>query len=165
MKHHLIISAQLYGKFLKIFDVLKDFGDLAARLWIAKIFLDAAMTKISDWGATIVLFKYVYSVPLMSPILAAYLGTAAEFILPILLILGLGGRLSIFAFFLYNLFCMVSFQFLWTPEGNAGLNDHIIWGLLLLMLMLHGSGRISLDYLIHKRWGYLLKKGKTTHFE
>jgi putative oxidoreductase len=165
MKHQLIVSAKIYGKFLTIFDVLKDFGDLAVRLWVAKIFLDSALTKIGDWGATIVLFKYVYAVPIMSPTFAAYLGTGAEFILPILLVLGLGGRLSIFVFFMYNLFCMISFHYLWTPAGAAGLADHIDWALLIMMLMFHGCGRISLDHLIHKRWGHLLKPGKTTHFE
>ena len=157
MKHHIMISLRLYGKFLRFFNLLKDFGDLLVRLWIAKIFIQSALTKITDWGATIVLFKYVYTVPYISPVTAAYLGTAAEFILPALLILGLGGRLSVLAFILYNIFCVLSYHFLWTPSGATGLADHINWGLLLMMIMLHGSGRISLDYLIHKRWGHVLQ--------
>ena len=165
MKHHIVISSRLLGRLLKLFDLLKDAGDLIVRFWLAKIFLASALTKITDWGATIVLFKYVYSVPFISPVAAAYIGTFAEFFLPIVLILGLGGRFFVFVFFIYNIFCMISFHFLWTPSGAAGLADHINWGLLLMMLMLHSCGRFSLDYLIHKRWGYLMIPGDTTHIE
>lgn len=163
MKHHIVISSQLLGKLLKIFDLLKDVGDLIVRFWLAKIFLLSALTKITDWGATIVLFKYVYTVPLISPVTAAYIGTFAEFFLPIVLILGLGGRLFVFIFFIYNIVCVLSFHFLWTPSGAAGLADHINWGLLLMMLMLHGCGRFSLDFLIHKHWGYFMIPGEKNH--
>ena len=92
----------------------------------------------------------------LSPNTAAILGTGAEFVLPILFILGLGGRITVFAFFIYNIICVISFHFLWTPAGSAGLADHVNWGLLLMMVMLYGSGRLSLDHLIHKKWGYLI---------
>ena len=141
---------------LYLLNVLKDAGDLIVRLWIAKIFFFSFLTKITDWGATLVLFKYDYSVPLLSPTVAAYIGTSAELILPILLVLGLGGRFFIFAFFVFNAFCVLSFHFLWTAQGAAGLADHINWGLLLMMLMFHGSGRISLDHLLHRRFGHLV---------
>ncbi len=165
MKHHIIIPAKVLGMLLRLLDILKDVGDLIVRLWVAKIFIDSGLTKVADWGATIVLFKYVYHVPFISPVIAAYMGTFAEFFLPIMLVLGLGGRLFIFMFFIYNLVCMVSFHFLWTPDGAAGLADHINWGLLIMMIMLHGSGRISLDYFIHKRWGSLLKAGNRFYLE
>jgi putative oxidoreductase len=91
----------------------------------------------------------------MSPTIAAYLGTGLEFLLPALLVLGLGGRLSIFIFFIYNIFCVISFHFLWTPAGQAGLFDHINWGLLLMLVMFSGPGRLSLDHLLRKRYGHL----------
>jgi putative oxidoreductase len=104
----------------------------------------------------LVLFKYVYSTPFMSPAFAAYLGTAVEFVFPVLLVLGLGGRLFIFMFFMYNVICVLSFHFLWTPGGASGLDDHIMWGFILMFLMFHGMGRFSIDYLIHKKFGYLI---------
>jgi putative oxidoreductase len=136
---------------------LKHVGDFLVRLWVANVFLKSGLSKIQDWNTTIVLFKYVYSTPLISPIVAAYIGTGAEFVLPILLVLGLGGRITIFALFVYNLMCAISFHFLWTPAGAAGLNEHIVWGLLLMMLMFHGAGNLSLDYLIHRKYGHLLQ--------
>lgn len=158
MKAHFSITlpAKIVRPILRGLNYLKDIGDLIARFWIAKIFFLSGLSKIYDWDTTIVLFKYQYSVILMSPMVAAYVGTAAEFILPALLLLGLGGRFFIFVFFAYNAMCAFSFHFLWTPAGVTGLDDHITWGILLMMLMFHGPGRLSLDYLIHKKWGYLI---------
>lgn len=156
---HIYFSAKIIAPLIKIFNALRDLADLAVRFWVAKVFLVSAMSKTVDWGATIVLFKYDYSVPFMSATTAAYVGTAAEFILPVLLILGLGGRLAIFCFFVYNIICVISFHFLWTPVGITGLNDHINWGMLLMLLMFYGSGRLSLDYLLRKRYGHLLNLG------
>jgi putative oxidoreductase len=161
---HIIIPARIIRPILVALDNLKSFGDLIVRFWVAKIFILSGISKVTSWITTIVLFKYSYHVPLMSPVVAAYMGTAAEFILPVLLILGLGGRLAIFCFFIYNLVCMASFHFLWTPAGVTGLDDHVNWGLLLMLLMLHGSGKYSLDYLIHKRWGYLFQLGKKNQY-
>lgn len=156
MQHHIIISSKVVRPVLRLLDALKDVGSLIVRLWVAKIFLMSALTKITSWGSTIVLFKYTYQVPFMSPVLAAYLGTFAEFFLPVVLVLGFGGRFFVFLFFIYNIVCVLSFHFLWTPSGAAGLADHINWGLLLMMLMFYGSGRISLDHLLHKKYGHFL---------
>lgn len=156
---HIYISIKILAPFLRIFNALKDIGDLTVRCWIAKIFLMSGLSKIVDWDTTLVLFKYDYHVPLISPAIAAYMGTGAEFLLPILLVFGFGGRFIIFAFFIYNVICVASFSLLWTPTGAAGLSDHVNWGLLLMMLMFHGSGRLSLDHLLHKRYGHLLHMG------
>lgn len=164
LRGHLVVSARILRPMLLLLNALRDVGDLIARLWVSKIFLFSGVSKITAWGSTIVLFKYDYNVPILSPVVAAYIGTAAEFILPVFLILGLGGRVWIFAFFIYNVICVISFHFLWTPVGIAGLDDHINWGILLMLLMLHGSGRISLDYWLHKRFGYLIYRGDSTHW-
>ncbi|MDF2529310.1 MAG: hypothetical protein K0Q57_190 [Gammaproteobacteria bacterium] len=159
MKYHIVFPAHIVRPVLRLLNRLKDVGDVIARFWVAKIFFMSGLSKIYDWDTTIVLFKDQYSVPLLNPVIAAYIGTFAEFFLPIVLILGLGGRFFIFLFFLYNAFCAISFHFLWTPAGASGLDDHITWGILLMMLMFHGSGRISLDHMIHRRWGYLIHTG------
>lgn len=157
MSWRILISAKILRPIFILLDALKDVGDLVVRIWVAKIFFESGLSKIVDWGSTIVLFKYDYAVPVISPVLAAYLGTAAEFVLPVLLVLGLGGRFFVFIFFMYNIICVLSFNFLWTAAGVTGLEDHVNWGLLLMMLMFHGSGRISVDYLIHRVHGHLLK--------
>ncbi|HLD16230.1 MAG TPA: DoxX family protein [Coxiellaceae bacterium] len=130
---------------------LAPVGDLVVRIWLAKIFFESGLTKIQSWESTVLLFTNLYHVPLLPPAMAAFLGTACEIILPVLLLIGLGGRIMILIFFIYNIVAMISYNFLWTPAGAAGLEEHINWALLLMVLMLHGPGKLSIDYWLHKR--------------
>ena len=150
------ISAKVIRPFVRLFNALSPIGDLLARIWVAKIFFLAGLVKIQSWQSTLMLFAHVYHVPVLSPYSAAVLGTAAELILPILLVLGLGGRFVILIFFGYNIICMIAYPYLWTANGIAGLDEHVNWGLLLMLLMFHGSGKLSLDYLIHQIHGHHL---------
>ena len=145
------IGIYLIRPFIKLLDQLVPIGNLAARAWVSWIFFTAGISKIVAWQTTILLFQYEYHVPWMSPVSAAIMGTAAELILPVLLLIGLGGRIVIFAFFVDNLVCMISDPFLWTPDGAAGLAEHINWGFLLALLMFYGPSKLSLDHLIF-RW-------------
>ena len=147
------ILAMIIHPFVVIMNFLTPIGDLIVRFWVANIFFQAGLLKIQSWETTINLFTYEYHVPLLSPHLAAVLGTGAELVLPILLVLGLGGRFIILIFFIYNLIAVISYPFLWTPEGWIALQQHINWGLLLMMLMLHGSGKLSLDYWLLGKFG------------
>lgn len=152
------IFASLLRPFIKFLTFLTPLFDLLARLWISYIFLLAGISKLENWNSTVLLFTYEYNVPLLSPHFAAVIGTIAEILLPILLTLGLGGRICIFVFFIYNLVAMASYPYLWTPDGQTGLFQHISWGLLLGLLMCHGPGKLSLDYLIRKKHGHHLEK-------
>lgn len=138
---------------LKLLDFITPLIDLSARWWIAYIFFKAGVLKIMSWQSTIMLFTHEFSVPFLSPYFAALIGTGAELVLPILLFLGLGGRLSILIFFIYNAIATLSYPHLWTPEGGQGLAQHINWGLLLALLMAHGSGKLSIDYWLKKKYG------------
>lgn len=157
---HIKISSAILSPVLNALEWLKPLASLLARCWIANIFFQSALLKMNDWQGTVMLFTNQYHVPLLPPIFAAYIGTGLELILPFLLVLGLGGRFSLFIFFLYNIVCVISYRFLWTPAGEPGLADHISWGLLLLLLMAYGMGRLSLDFAIRKRFGHHLKLQK-----
>ncbi len=139
---------------LKILDFLTPLGGLVARIWVAWVFFKAGLLKIMSWESTLALFQHEYNVPFLPPYAAAVLGTGAELILPVLLVLGLGGRISILVFFIYNAIAVISYPHLWTPEGGQGLAQHINWGLLLALLMFHGPGKLSIDYLLRKRYGH-----------
>lgn len=157
----IIKTAAIIRPFIRAFDFLSPFGDLLARIWIAQIFFMSGLLKVQAWQSTKMLFAHVYQVPLLPPGFAAILGTAAELILPILLVIGFGGRFVILLFFLYNAVCAISYPFLWTSAGAAGLSQHMNWGLLLMLLMFHGSGKISLDYWIRQYHGHhLINSGK-----
>jgi putative oxidoreductase len=137
---------------------MTPFFDLLARLWVAGVFLRSGILKIQNWPGTLFLFQNEFHVPFISPYWAAVIATSAELILPILLLLGLGSRIVILIFFIYNLISAISYPFLWTSEGASALNQHIVWGLLLGLLMCHGSGKLSVDYLIHKGWNDQYRK-------
>lgn len=118
--------------------------DLLVRLWVAAVFFKSGLTKIQSWDTTILLFTNEYHVPLLSPQVAALLGTGAELMLPLLLAFGLGGRLAAAALFVFNIVAVVSYPEL---EG-AALDQHYVWGILLLVTIFHGPGALSLDRLI-----------------
>ena len=126
--------------------------DLFIRYWVASVFFYSGLTKIQTWSSTVSLFRYEYQVPLISPETAAYLGTAAELTLPVLLLLGLGGRIPALMLFIFNIAATVSYPHLWTSAGSEGLEDHFYWGILLAMTVLHGYGKLSLDYVIARWW-------------
>jgi putative oxidoreductase len=141
-----------YRQFVRFLIFITPLFDLLARVWVAYAFFLAGINKVMTWDSTVLLFMNEYHVPLLPPYLAAILGTIAELILPILLVLGLGGRISIFIFFIYNIIAMTSYPYLWTPDGQAGLYQHVAWGLLLGLLMCHGPGKISIDHILHKKF-------------
>ena len=83
-----------WSRLSKALDTLQPAAALAARLYVGQVFFLAGLTKLRDWGTTVALFTDEYRVPWLSPALAAFLGTAGELVLPVLLVLGLGGRLG-----------------------------------------------------------------------
>ncbi|MBS0349937.1 MAG: DoxX family membrane protein [Proteobacteria bacterium] len=150
--------AWLVSPFLWLLNVLIPLGDLIARVWVAQIFLQDGWYKIQSWHNSMQLFSNHF---IISPSFTAVLVLGAEIILPILLIIGLGGRIIIFLFLVFNIYTMYSYNFIWTPEGTTNFNQQMAWAMLLMLLMLHGSGRFSVDHWLHKRHGHHLKfKGK-----
>jgi putative oxidoreductase len=130
-------------------DALAPFGDLVIRLWVANVFWKSGLTKIQSVETTVTLFRYEYSVPLLPPEVAAYLSMFTELTFSVLLAVGLAGRLSAAALFFVNIVAVVSYPAL----EEAGLIQHQLWGLLLLVPLLHGPGKLSVDYLIGRRYG------------
>ena len=137
--------AQGLGRWL---DMLSPLLDLAIRVFVASVFFKSGLTKIASWDATLGLFENVYEVPLLPPELAAALGTGVELAFPVLLTLGLGTRFSALVLFVFNIVAVLSY-----PElGEIGLKDHQMWGLLLLVSLLHGPRALSLDHWVGRRF-------------
>ncbi len=146
------ILAKPFNGFSRAMDFLNPIFDLGVRLWVAYVFFKSGLTKIQSWETTKMLFEYEYEVPLLPPELAAYLGTAAELGLPVVLAIGLASRFTALALFLFNIVAVVAYSsFLLGDEGAAGLQQHILWGVMLLITLFHGPGKLSLDYLLCKK--------------
>jgi putative oxidoreductase len=127
-------------------DALQSVFALATRLYVSWQFLKSGWLKITSWDSTLSLFRDEYHVPLLPPDLAAVLGTAGELLFPILLILGLGGRLGAVGLFAVNATAVISYAHVLLSEGfEAAIGQHYLWGFMLAMLAIYGPGAISLD--------------------
>lgn len=125
---------------------LQSLALLAARLYVAKIFFLSGLTKLHDWSSTLALFNEVYQVPLLPPTLAAYMGTAGELALPVLLVLGVATRFAGAGLFVVNLMAALSLMADdFSPAAEA---QHTLWGVLALVIALFGAGRWAVDWFI-----------------
>lgn len=122
-------------------DALQPAAQLLARVYVASVFFRSGLTKLHDWDTTLALFMDEYHVPLLNTTVAAWLGTAAEIALPVLLVLGLGGRFAAAGLFILNAVAVVSLM----DIAPAAFQQHLFWGSLLAALLLWGPGRWSLD--------------------
>jgi len=132
----------------KDLDGLSPLGNLLLRGWVAYAFWVSGLTKIRNWDSTLYLFEYEYKVPVLPPDVAAVLGTAVELLGPLLLSFGVCGRAAALLLFFFNAAAVISYPDL----GSAGIEQHKIWGLMLLVCVLQGPGAWSLDAWVRKRF-------------
>ncbi len=131
-------------RLLPLLDKISFLPVLGMRLWIADVFWKSGLNKLNDWEGTVALFADEYQVPLISPELAAYSGTAVELIAPVLVALGLGARFGALA--LLFMTAVIEFTYLSFPI-------HLVWALMLTLILTQGAGKLSVDYLIRKKFG------------
>ncbi len=115
---------------------------LGSRFSLAAIFWQSGQTKVTaDWrlsDAAIELFRTEYKLPWIPPEWAASMAAIAEHLFPVLLVLGLLTRLS--ALSLLGLTAVI--QIFVYPQAWP---THLSWATLMLYLLLHGAGNLSLD--------------------
>ncbi len=124
--------------------------DLSIRLYVADVFFKSGLVKVRSWDGTLYLFENEYRVPLLPPELAAWLGTFGELAFPPLLALGLASRFAALSLSVVNVVAVVSFWHVLKTNESA-LMSHFYWGLLLLVTLCHGPGKLSLDHLVWTR--------------
>ena len=124
---------------------------LYLRVYVAWVFLKSGMHKIGDWETTLVLFEYEYKVPLLNFELAAYLATFGELVFPVLLIAGIGTRLTAIALTFVNPMAVISYYA--TLAKGAGLVWHYMWGSMLLTNVIYGGGFFSIDQWLKSKFG------------
>jgi putative oxidoreductase len=68
--------------------------------------------------------------------------------MPVLLVIGLASRPAALILFVLNWFAAISY-----PDISiGGMKDHYLWGLMLLITVFHGPGKLSVDYWLRQRW-------------
>jgi putative oxidoreductase len=123
---------------------------LGFRFYVARVFFMSGLTKTRDWSATVALFTDEYHVPLVSPSVAAALGSATELSMPILLVLGLASRFAAGVLFVFNIVAVAAYYA--TLVETGGVRDHVLWGTMLLVLTISGPGKIALDTWLERRY-------------
>lgn len=121
-----------------------DLIAIIARISIGTVFFRSGLTKIDGFAlapSTFYLFENEYKLPLIPPQIAAYLGTAAELTMPLLLFAGLFTRFAGLALLIMTLVIEIFVY------PNA-FDTHGVWAVSLLYLLKYGPGRFSLDHLL-----------------
>lgn len=130
-----------------------------ARIYIANVFWKSGQTKITNLDSAAQLFEWEYipkweensknifgldlSWTVPDPAFAAKLATYAEIGLPILLLFGLGTRFGAIGL----LGMAITIELFIYP----GTSDHYFWMVILLLIITHGPGKLSIDHFIRKR--------------
>lgn len=121
-----------------------DLLALCCRLSIAAIFFLSGRTKVEGLltitPGAYELFRTEYKLPLVPPEIAAHLAAYAEHLFPLLLVLGLGTRLSALA--LLGMTAVIE-VFVYPDAWPT----HLSWAAILLYLVGRGGGRFSADRL------------------
>ena len=133
-----------------------------ARFSIAAVFWKSGETKIQGFAVDLVnreftlgwprlsdsvvdLFRDEYRLPLIPPEIAAIMAAFAEHFFPALILLGLATRLSALAL----LGMTMTIQLFVYPDAYP---THGTWAAVLLYLMVHGPGKLSLDHWFARRY-------------
>lgn len=133
-----------------------------ARFSIAAVFWKSGQTKVQGFAIDIVsleftlgwprlsdsvvdLFRDEYRLPLIPPEIAATMAALGEHILPILLLLGIATRFSALGL----LGMTMTIQLFVYPDAYP---THGTWAAVLLYLMVHGPGKLSVDHWIAQRY-------------
>ena len=136
-----------YALLVRGLDALQPLAALLARLYVARVFFLSGLTKLRDWEITLALFQDEYHVPLLPPAWAAVMGTLGEVGLPVLLVLGLGGRIPALGLLVVNAVAVLSLS----EISSEALQGHVCWACVLAALAIFGTGRWTLDGLL-ARW-------------
>ncbi len=142
---------QLWGLVSALLDKLAPIADLAARIYVARVFFLSGLNKIQDWDTTMYLFSEEYQVPLLSPQLAAVMGTGGELVLSVMLVIGLFTRFSASGLFVLNIVAVVSYYSALSNSAVA-IHDHIEWGIILGLLLVTSVRQLTFDHLVIRRF-------------
>lgn len=143
----------LFGLLGRLFDAHEAAGrglasflepvfNVAARIWMGKIFLDSGIARVINWDKQEFLFSEEYKLGLLSPKIWAIVTTGAELVLPVLLFVGLFTRVPALGLLIMTAF--IHFVVGFANEDYLA-PYHYVWMLVFGYLFIRGGGPLSLD--------------------
>ena len=148
----LLRLASIHAALGRLLDHFRSVVLLGTRFYVGWQFWKSGLLKVSSWSTTLDLFRTEYHVPLLPPPVAAVTGAGGELFFPALLFLGLFSRVGALGAFFVNAMAVISYRQVLLAEGSeAALGQHILWGFMLLVLAVFGSGKIALDSRLETR--------------
>ncbi len=123
------------------------FVALITRISIAAVFWQSGQTKVEGFRVTdtaIELFRSEYRLPIVDPVVAAYLAAFAEHFFPVLLVLGLATRFAALSL----LFMTLVIEIFVYPDAWP---THGTWAACFLILMTKGPGMVSIDHAVFRK--------------
>jgi putative oxidoreductase len=121
---------------------------LLARIAMGSTFWLSARTKVDGLltlkDSTFFLFENEYALPVLPVNVAAYLATYSEHLFALMLFVGLGSRLG--AAGMLGITAVI--QLLVYPSAWP---THLGWAVLLLVIIVQGPGKLSLDHVLFGR--------------
>ena len=115
------------------------------RLAVATVFWNSAQIHLANWDTTLYMFETDYALPFLPPVPAAYMAVAIEVTTPVLLVFGLLTRAA--AAVLLGMTAVIE-VFVYPQAWPT----HIQWAAMLFVLLARGPGKLSLDWLIRRRF-------------
>lgn len=155
---------------------------LIPRVWLANVFWAAGTARLNGWDRQADLFTYQHPVPLygiggllpdslavphgsgelfiLNPPVAAFVTTGAELVLPILILVGLFGRLAglgLAAMAAAILFLVGGVPIdpnvpFFDPANVANAAEQLPWIAAGLLIFILGPGRLSIDHALRRFW-------------
>lgn len=119
--------------------------NVAARIWMGKIFIDSGLARVANWNSQEFLFGEEYKLGLFAPKLWAIVTTTCELVLPVLLFVGLFTRVPALGLFIMT--AVIHFVVGYANDDYLA-PYHYVWMLAFGYLFIRGGGPLSIDGLI-----------------
>jgi putative oxidoreductase len=148
----LTVVGTLEQRLGRALDLLRSPVLFVLRGYVSWQFLHSGWLKLTTWDSTLYLFQEEYHVPLLSPQVAAVVGTFSELFWPALLLIGLWSRVSALGVFAVNAMAVLAYQqVLLAPGYEAAFAQHVLWGVISFVLLVFGPGSWTIDRLLTSR--------------
>src|SRR5688572_13193954 len=142
------MQTSFYTRLTQYFDSKKDVGVLLLRLLIGWRLIDGTQDNVFNWSRMLEFRDFLEQHHVAYPLLAANVSVYAQFICGILYIVGLFLRPAAFIMIVNFIVALLIVHRGTTFQQSF---DALVMLVVAIFFLLHGAGRISVDYLVAKK--------------